>query len=125
MRRGAPSEALPEGVRQDTRKHTRHVLRPEADAVAEYLAAPSEDAWRRFAARYAETVEARFERDRRPFDELAALATRTTVHLGCSCPTRRVPDVRRCHTWLALEFMRARYPELEVRFPDIRDAGSS
>jgi hypothetical protein len=30
-----------------------------------------------------------------------------------------MPDVRRCHTWLALELMKELYPELEVRFPDV------
>ena len=31
----------PDGIRQDTRKHTRHCLRPCAEIVSEYLANPS------------------------------------------------------------------------------------
>ena len=53
-----------------------------------------------------------------PFD---GLARRPDVYLGCSCPTKTNPDVRRCHTWLALEFIRERCPELDVRFPEPRD----
>jgi len=117
VRRGARAADLPDGVRQDTRKHTRHVLRPPAEAVEEYLADPDDAAWERFAAIYLDTLETRFAEDRTAFDELAALARRDDVHLGCSCPTRRNPDVRRCHTWLALEFMAETHPDLDVRFP--------
>jgi hypothetical protein len=38
-------------------------------------------------------------------------------HLGCSCPTAKNPDVMRCHTVLALRFMRAHYPALDIRYP--------
>lgn len=117
MARGVSAAALPTGVRQDTRKHTRHVLRPTAAIVDAYLAAPSELAWHRFAKAYRALLDARFADDRRPFDELAALARTHDVYLGCSCPTKHNPDVRRCHTWLALEFFRAHYPGLEVRMP--------
>lgn len=117
MVRGGRAGDLPRGVRQDTRKHTRHVLRPPADAVREYLADPSDEAWARFRAAYRATVEERFAADRAAFDELAELARREHVHLGCSCPTRKNPNVRRCHTWLALELMAERYPDLDIRFP--------
>ena len=117
MARGVAAAELPRGVRQDTRKHTRHVLRPTAAIVSDYLAAPSEAAWRRFAKSYRALLDARFAEDRRPFDELAALARTDDVYLGCSCPTKHNPDVRRCHTWLALEFFREHYPALEVRMP--------
>jgi hypothetical protein len=40
------------------------------------------------------------------------------VWLGCNCPTAKNPDVRRCHTVLALQFMKERYPALEVRIPE-------
>lgn len=50
-----------------------------------------------------------------PFD---GLARRPDVYLGCSCPTKTNPDVRRCHTWLALEFIRERCPDLDVRFTE-------
>jgi hypothetical protein len=119
MARGAPASKLPKGVRQDARKHTRHVLRPEASMVKEYLAAPSEAAWARFAEGYRALIDARFHEDRAPFDALAELAREQDVFLGCSCPTKANPDVRRCHTWLALEWMRARYPDLDVRMPRV------
>ena len=115
--RGVPAARLPAGVRQDTRKHTRHVLRPTTAMVTRYLAAPSAAAWARFAKAYRALLAARFAADRRGFDALAARARTEDVYLGCSCPTAHNPDVRRCHTWLALEFFRAHYPELEVRMP--------
>lgn len=97
--------------------HTRHVLRPEAARVKDYLAAPGDAAWTRFARAYRATLAERFASDRGAFDAIAALAREGDVYLGCSCPTKRNPSVRRCHTWLALEFFRARYPDLEVRMP--------
>lgn len=119
MYRGArpPGDPLPEGHREDTRKHTRHCLRPPAEMVAAYLAGPTPDRWRELARSYRAQVEARYAENREPFDQLAARATSGDVHLGCSCPTAKNPDVKRCHTWLALEFMRDTYPELEVVFP--------
>jgi hypothetical protein len=110
-------DPLPAGVRQDTRMHTGHCLRPERAAVEAYLAEPTPAAWRAFARAYRQVLAARFAADRAPFDALAAAAAGRDVHLGCSCPTAKNPDVRRCHTWLALEFMRRRYPRLEVVFP--------
>ena len=116
--RRPPGEPAPTGIVQDTRKHTRHPLRPAADTVEALLADPSAAAFRRFRASYLRLLRARFRADRAPFDRLAALATDHDVHLGCNCPTRRQPDVRQCHTWLALEFLRDAYPELVVVFPD-------
>jgi hypothetical protein len=118
MIRGAPASALPQGIRQDTRKHTHHILRPTQDLVAAYLAAPSEAAWRDFAGEYRAILDARFTDDRAPFDELAALAREHDVYLGCSCPTKANPDVRHCHTWLALKFMHHHYRDLDVRMPE-------
>lgn len=117
MRRGARADELPDGVRQDTRKHTRHPLRPERELVAAVLDEGSID-WATFAERYRADVRARFEADRAPFDALAERARTEDVYLGCSCPTKRVPDVRRCHTWQALGIMKELYPDLEVRFPE-------
>ena len=113
----APDDPLPDGVRQDTRKHTRHCLRPDAAAVERYLASPGHDGWDSFAAAYRELIEQRFAQDRAPFEDLAQLAGSEDVYLGCSCPTAKNPDVRHCHTWLALEFMRDHYPDLAVEFP--------
>ena len=118
IKRGVPAAQLPAGVRQDTRKHTRHILRPDPDAVRAYLAGRM--TWTAFAERYRATVSARLTSARSAFDALAEQARTTDVYLGCSCPTKTVPDVRRCHTWLALELMKATYPDLEVRFPAVR-----
>lgn len=82
-----------------------------------YLAAPSEAAWRRFAKDYRKLLAQRFAEDRRPFDQIAEQARETDVWLGCNCPTKKNPNVEHCHTWLALEFFRKHYPELEVRMP--------
>ena len=93
-------KALREGTRQDTRKHTRHVLRPDAARVAAYLDDPSDGAWASFAKAYRAQLEQRHGAERAAFDELAALATAGDVYIGCSCPTVRNPDVERCHTVL-------------------------
>lgn len=123
IRRGAPIDALPrairEGIRQDTRKHTRHCLRPDEALVAPYLATPlgspeRDAAWRVFARAYRETLRQRFAQDRAPFDALAELARGRSVYLGCNCPTAKNPDVRHCHTVLALGFMAERYPDLRI-----------
>lgn len=110
-------DPLPDGVRQDTRKHTRHVLRPSAELVAALLADPSERSFRRFAGGYRALLEQRFGNERERFEELARMAREQHVYLGCNCPTERQPDVRRCHTVLALAFLRERYPDLDVREP--------
>jgi uncharacterized protein YeaO (DUF488 family) len=115
--RGVPASALPKGVRQDTRKHTHHVLRPTEEMVEAFLAAPTEAAWQRFARQYRKLLDQRFAADREPFDRIAELARTTNVYLGCSCPTKRNPNVGHCHTVLALEFFRAHYPDLDVRSP--------
>lgn len=115
--RRAPDEPLPDGVRQDTRKHTRHVLRPDAAAVAALLADLTPASWRAFAQGYRARLEAQFRADRAAFDAIAAAARAGDVWLGCNCPTAKQPDVRRCHTFLALEFFARRYPHLEVAYP--------
>jgi hypothetical protein len=118
MVRGMPAAELPEGTRQDTRMHTRHVLRPERAMVERLLEDPADAAeWKRFAEQYRALLAARFAEDRAPFDALAELARNGDVWLGCSCPTAKNPDVRHCHTALALAFMHARYPDLDVRMP--------
>jgi hypothetical protein len=111
------SDPLPDGVRQDTRKHTRHCLRPAADMVTRYLADPKSYPWREFKQDYLRLLGERFAVDRRSFDDLTELASTTDVYIGCSCPTKKNPDVSHCHTVLALGFMEKRYPKLVVRFP--------
>ena len=115
--RGVPASKLPKGVRQDTRKHTKHVVRPSAELVTEFLDAPSDAAWKKLSTRYRALLEERFAEDRAPFDEIAELAGREDVLFGCNCPTKKNPDVRHCHTWLALEFFKKKYPKLDVRMP--------
>ena len=110
-------DPLPEGIRQDTRKHTGHCLRPGPKMVFRYLANPGDEAWSRFRSAYLELLEERFREDRAPFDELAVLARDNAVHIGCNCPTRANPRVDRCHTVLALSFMQGEYPDIEVVFP--------
>ena len=107
-------DPLPHGVRMDTRKHTQHCLRPDKTIVDAYLAAVGDDAFETFRAAYQAAVQRRYAQSAGPFDELADLARRSDVFLGCNCPTKKNPDVDRCHTRLALEFMRQTYPDLEV-----------
>jgi uncharacterized protein YeaO (DUF488 family) len=118
MVRGAKASTLPRGVRQDARKHTHHVLRPTAAMVETVLARNDERAWRTFAREYRALLDERFSTERARFDALAELARREDVYLGCSCPSRANPDVARCHTTLALAYMKRRYPDLDVRLPD-------
>jgi hypothetical protein len=112
-----PDDPLPDGKRIDTRKHTRHFLRPESEQVRALLEANTASAHAGFARAYQALLADRFEADRAPFDALAELASKQDVFLGCSCPSSANPDVQRCHTVLALRFMRKKYPRLDVRFP--------
>jgi len=113
-RRPVGAAPLPGSIRQDTRHRTRHVLRPTKDMVENYLASPTDAAWRKFKKAYLALLNERFREDRTPFDELAAIVAEKDVHLGCSCPTKRNPVVGRCHTYLALEFMKKKYPAVEI-----------
>jgi len=113
-----PSDPRPAGVRQDTRWRTKHPLRPGREIVAEYLACPTDETWQGYSTKYVALLEERFRQDPAPFDRLAALAMKTEVFLGCSCPTKINPTVDRCHTVLALQFMKEKYPRLEVSFPE-------
>lgn len=116
-----PSDPLPNGERQDTRWRCRkHPLRTTEAAVKRYLAAPNEKAWRWFRRAYLAELEKRFLEDRVPFDILAELAGKQDVFIGCSCPTKANPRFDRCHTWLALEFMKRKYPKLRVSFPQVQ-----
>lgn len=110
-------DPLPEGHRIDVRKHTNHVLRPDARSVVALLADPSDAAFARYRRDYLALLDRRFSDDRNAFDDLAALARKTNVYIGCNCPTKKQPDVNRCHTVLALEFMKEKYPSLDIRFP--------
>ena len=110
-------DPAPEGIRQDTRKHTRHCLRPTAEMVERFLGLPSDASWNEFASAYRRLLEARIVQDATSFQQLAQLAQEQDVYLGCSCPTKKNPDVQRCHTVLALRFMKQRFPWLEIEIP--------
>jgi hypothetical protein len=113
----SPDDPLPDGIRQDTRKHTRHVLRPTSPLVLALLKDSSAEAFVRFERGYRALLEQRFATERGRFDELAELSRSNDVYLGCNCPTQRQPNVHHCHTVLALAFLRERYPDLNVRLP--------
>ncbi|MAE67388.1 MAG: hypothetical protein CMJ18_24270 [Phycisphaeraceae bacterium] len=111
------SDPLPEGVRQDTRKHTKHCLRPTEQLVETYLDDATDAGWKAFEKAYREILRERYAEDPGPFEKLAAIAEAEDVYIGCSCPTNRNPDVNHCHTVVALRFMKERYPKLKVAFP--------
>ena len=113
-RRPRDAEPLPEGIRKDTRYATQHVLRPTKEIVQSYLDNPTDATWRQFRKAFLALLEKRFRVERVPFDELADLAAENDVYLGCSCPTKKNPIVGRCHTYLALEFMQQKFPQLDV-----------
>lgn len=115
----SPDDPLPDGVRIDVRKHVKHVLSPKPEMVDALLEDPSDAArLKTFAKAYRDLLAERFANDRGPFDQLAETAREKDVFIGCSCPTEKQPDVMRCHTVLALRFMRQRYRSLDVRIPE-------
>ena len=117
-----PADALPKGVRQDTRwRRTKHPLHPGETMVKEFLEDPSIAAWRAFRRAYWDELERRYAKDRAPFDGIADLAGETDVFFGCSCPTKANPRVDHCHTFVAIEFMKGKYPDLQVQFPQVGD----
>ena len=117
MKKLPPEDPASRGTRIDTRKHTRSCLRPTEAMVKRFLADPGEKRWGELEKDYRALLDRRFKDDRGEFDRLADQARMEDVFLGCSCPTRAVPDVNHCHTVLALNFMKEKYPDLEVAFP--------
>ena len=89
--------------------------------VETYLAEPTDDMWRVYVKEYLFMIEERFKRDRQPFDKLAELAESKDVYLGCYCPTKKNPSPLHCHTYLALKFMKKKYPDLTVVYPQASD----
>jgi len=72
IKRGAATNTLPQGIRQDTRKHTQHVLRPTAELVVHVLQhADDPQAWEMLRREYLAVLNARFAVDRMGFDRLA------------------------------------------------------
>jgi hypothetical protein len=112
----APEDPLPEGHRIDVRARRHHVLSPEEAEVTAFLEGAT--TYREFARAYKELLANRFARDRAAFETLADEASRQDVYIGCNCPTHKNPDVKHCHTVLALQFMKQHYPKLDVRLPD-------
>jgi hypothetical protein len=121
-RRPKDAGPLPTGIRQDSRWRTKHILRPTQEIVDTFLVDPTEEAWLKFRDSYRELLLARYQEDPSPLEALADLAAGEDVFIGCSCPTKKNPDVRHCHTYLALEFMHERFPQLHVVMP--QDDGS-
>ena len=62
-------------------------------------------------------LRTRYGSDPTAFERVAKLARDQNVYLGCNCPTKHNPDVRRCHTVLALQFMAERFPDLQIELP--------
>jgi uncharacterized protein YeaO (DUF488 family) len=120
MYRRRPKDAgpLPDGIRQDSRWRTKHILRPTQEIVETYLEDTSAPGWETFRSLYLEILEDRYRENPKAFEKLAELASENDVYIGCSCPTQKNPDVRHCHTVLALKFMQEKFPAIEVRFPD-------
>ena len=112
-----PNDPLPDGTRLDVRAHRNHVLSPDPKQVEALLEEPSAARFAEFAHAYRELLARRFESARAAFDALAEAAREGDVYIGCNCPTHKQPDLKRCHTMLALAFMKAKYPQLKVRVP--------
>jgi hypothetical protein len=112
-----PESPLPDGTRIDIRAHRAHVLSPERAMVETVLANPNAAQFSAFARAYETLLEERFGQSRPAFDALAQAAREGDVYLGCNCPTNKNPDVRRCHTTLALRFLKKKYPKLAVELP--------
>ena len=68
------NDPLPAGIRQDTRKHTKHCLRPTAELVVPFLDNPTSTNWQRFSGSYRQRLGKRFRLDPTPFDRLAESA---------------------------------------------------
>lgn len=113
----AADDPLPDGLRQDTRKHTGHVVRPSVELVSAFLQDPRREGFEKFREGYLTLLEKRFREERERFDAIAEQAKEADVFLGCNCPTAKQPDVAHCHTTLALRFFAERYPHLRVRLP--------
>ena len=107
----------PVGIHKDTRKHQNHCLSPTPEMVKKYLSDPTAGAWTIFRSSYLELLEKHFAERKSEFDELANLAMKDDVYIGCSCPTKNNPSVYHCHTVLALQFMKEIYPQLTVVMP--------
>ena len=108
---------MPDGIRKDTRWRPNHILSPSEKLVKKYLADPHEAAWRKFKQEYMKLLERRFKKDGSAFVKFAQLAMEHNVFIGCSCPTKVNPDITHCHTYLALQFMKKKFPKLHVVFP--------
>jgi len=115
--RTSGSPPLPEGIRQDCRWRTRHILRPTEEMVECFLQDTTSAGFKQFQRAYRALLAERYKEDPEPFCDLAKLAERENVYLGCNCPTAKNPNVQHCHTWLALEFMQQTFPKLKVCFP--------
>jgi len=97
-----PHVPLPNGIIHRATKNTNHCLAPTDEIVQKYLMNPTQENWSIYETKYFDLLELRFKNRRKEFDELAKLATENDVYIGCFCPTKKNPDVYRCHTVLAI-----------------------
>ena len=112
------TSVLAEGVaRRDIRAHRKTLLSPTSAMVKEYLKSPTDAGWKDFETQYNKILVQRFKTRRQEFDTLAEVARNEPLYIGCNCPTKQNPDVNRCHTVMALKFLKKNYPGLEVVFP--------
>lgn len=85
--------------------------------MAERTEGVTNKAWHGFKREYHALLVKRFHVASKRFDDLAELATENNVFIGCSCPTKKNPVPGHCHTYLALEFMKKKYPTLDIVIP--------
>ncbi len=88
MERGKPARELPSGVRQDTRRHTRHFLRPTRELVTTFAIRPTQRG-RGLKQNISSYWKAGFERTRQVLWSLLLLQERTTSILGAAAQPKR------------------------------------
>jgi len=110
-------DPLPQGIRISTLHKTEHCFAQTKEIVQVYLEKPTSENWDIYVKKYIALLEHRFIERRKEFEEIADLAMNNNVFIGCYCPTKKNPDVYRCHTVLALKFMKDKYPDLIVKLP--------
>lgn len=103
-------------VFKDSRKHTSHVFAPAKELVISYLRNPTLESWQTFQREYIRILRERLLSMPEKFEGIHRHAESGNYYIGCNCPTRTNPFLCRCHTVLALEFMKETYPDLEVDF---------
>ena len=110
MYRTRPKDAgpLPEGIRQDSRWRTKHILRPTQEIVEAHLTDDSDEGWESFRSAYLEILEDRFQTDP------TALARAITTTLTTPDLARRYGEAGRARVLarFSLQSMAAGYLRL-------------